>query len=190
MILIKRYPNRKLYNTQTKRYITLDGLATLIRAGEEIRVIENATGEDLTAVTLTQIILDRGKRRSGSLSEFPLAELIRAGGDHLHLLQRRLFSHRFWRQIDEDLHRRIQILIHRGELSIGDGESLFVKLVEAGRNLRQENYESGESDRFSLGKLEQFLRQHQLPSKDDIATLSAQLEQLEKQIDQIDQGGL
>ena len=128
--------------------------------------------------------------RSGSFSEFPLADLIRAGSDHLHVIQHRLFSHRFWRQIDEDIHRRIQFLIHRGELSIGEGESLIRKLVEAGRSLRQENNDGGRSDRLSLGKLEHFLQQRQLPSKDDIDALSAQLDQLEKRIDQIDQSGL
>ena len=54
MLVIKRYPNRKLYDTEAKRYITLDGIAELIRQGAEVRVIDHTTDEDLTAVTLTQ----------------------------------------------------------------------------------------------------------------------------------------
>ena len=49
MIIVKRYPNRKLYNTSAKQYITLEGVAQLIRDGEEVQIVDHATGEDLTA---------------------------------------------------------------------------------------------------------------------------------------------
>ena len=62
MIVIKRYPNRKLYNTEAKQYVTLDGIAQLIREREEIQILDHATGEDLTAVTLTQIIVEQEKK--------------------------------------------------------------------------------------------------------------------------------
>jgi hypothetical protein len=57
-VLIKRYANRKLYNTTTSRYITLKGIAELIEAGEDVRVIDNETGEDITHVALSQILVD------------------------------------------------------------------------------------------------------------------------------------
>ena len=57
-ILIKRYANRKLYNTQTSRYITLKGIAELIEADQEVRVIDNETGEDITSVALSQILVE------------------------------------------------------------------------------------------------------------------------------------
>jgi hypothetical protein len=56
-VLIKRYANRKLYNTQTSRYITLKGISELIEAGDEVRVIDNETGEDITNVALSQILV-------------------------------------------------------------------------------------------------------------------------------------
>ena len=73
MPVIKRYPNRKLYDTESKRYITLDGIARLIRKGEEVQVIDHTTDEDLTAVTLTQIIFEQEKKKGGFLptSQFP-----------------------------------------------------------------------------------------------------------------------
>ncbi len=92
MILIKRYPNRKLYNTATKQYITLDGLAGIIRDGEEIQVIDHVSGEDMTSVTFTQVILEQERKRTGFLINYPLADLIRSGSDHLTALQRGLFS--------------------------------------------------------------------------------------------------
>ncbi|MBW2233208.1 MAG: polyhydroxyalkanoate synthesis regulator DNA-binding domain-containing protein [Deltaproteobacteria bacterium] len=57
-ILIKRYANRKLYNTDTSRYITLKGIAELLDGGDEVRVIDNETGEDITSVALSQILVD------------------------------------------------------------------------------------------------------------------------------------
>ncbi len=56
--LIKRYDNRKLYDTQAKAYVSLHDLALLIRRGHEVRVVENSTGEDITAQTLAKIILE------------------------------------------------------------------------------------------------------------------------------------
>ncbi len=56
--LIKRYDNRKLYDTHEKRYVRLAELAALVRAGHQIQVLDNATGEDLTAQTLTKIIVE------------------------------------------------------------------------------------------------------------------------------------
>jgi len=59
---IRRYTNRKLYDTQDSHYVTLAQLAVLIRAGDEIRVLEHATGEDLTAATMAQIIFEETKK--------------------------------------------------------------------------------------------------------------------------------
>lgn len=56
MRVIKRYPNRKLYDTVDSRYITLPELANLIRSGEEFQVLEKVTGEDRTSQTLAQIM--------------------------------------------------------------------------------------------------------------------------------------
>lgn len=60
--LIKRYESRKLYDTEESRYVSLDEVADWIRTGQEVRVQDNASGADVTAQTLTQIILDEGRR--------------------------------------------------------------------------------------------------------------------------------
>lgn len=63
MILVKKYPNRRLYDTRNSRYITLDDLEKTIRSGEDVAVQDAQDGRDLTQETLTQIILDRGGGR-------------------------------------------------------------------------------------------------------------------------------
>jgi len=79
--VVKRYANRKLYDTTTSRYVALDDIAALIRGGEEVEVTDNETGADLTAVTLAQIILEE-ERRHKSMTSLPLLrELVRYGGD-------------------------------------------------------------------------------------------------------------
>ena len=81
MRLIKRYPNRKLYDTEDKMYVTLNGIAELIRDGHDVQVVDHTSGEDLTAVTLTQIIFEQEKRQSGFLPRSVLTGLVQAGGE-------------------------------------------------------------------------------------------------------------
>lgn len=79
--VVKRYANRKLYDTTTSRYVALDDIAGLIRSGEEVEVTDNETGADLTAVTLAQIILEEERRHKDMRSLPLLRELVRYGGD-------------------------------------------------------------------------------------------------------------
>jgi polyhydroxyalkanoate synthesis regulator phasin len=60
--IIKKYANRKLYDTRTSKYITLEGIAALVRDGHEIKVVDRESGQDLTQVTLSQIVLSEEKR--------------------------------------------------------------------------------------------------------------------------------
>jgi len=82
-ILIKRYANRKLYNTQSSRYITLKGIAELLDQGEEVRVIDNETGEDITSVALSQILVDN-ERANRSVPGTLISDLIHRGSDALY----------------------------------------------------------------------------------------------------------
>ena len=77
--LIKRYESRKLYDTEESRYVSLDEIAGWVRAGQEVRVVDNATGSDVTSQTLTQIILDEGRRGTSFLPSELLHDLVRMG---------------------------------------------------------------------------------------------------------------
>lgn len=79
--VIKRYANRKLYDTQTKRYLTLDEVATLVRAGEEISVVDADTGQDLTGQVLSKIIAEGSRRQGGLVPQNLLVELIQRPGE-------------------------------------------------------------------------------------------------------------
>ncbi len=73
--VIKRYTNRKLYDTVESRYVTLDEIAQMIKGGAEVKVLDNRTKEDLTSVTLAQIIFEEEKKRS----QMPLGVLRPSG---------------------------------------------------------------------------------------------------------------
>ena len=77
--VIKRYSNRKLYDTQESRYVTLDEIAGMIRTGKEIQVVDAGSGEDLTSVTLTQIILESERNHRATLPSAFLHQLIKYG---------------------------------------------------------------------------------------------------------------
>jgi polyhydroxyalkanoate synthesis repressor PhaR len=74
--LIKRYSNRKLYDTKDSRYVTLLQIADLLRGGEEVQIIDNNSKEDLTEVTLAQIIFEEKKANSRTVPLQTLKELI------------------------------------------------------------------------------------------------------------------
>lgn len=78
---IKRYDNRKLYDTEASEYVSLDDVAELVRGGETVEVVDNATGEDLTAQTLTQIILEEGKDGRQVIPSDLLHQLLRRSGE-------------------------------------------------------------------------------------------------------------
>ncbi len=81
--LIKRYENRKLYDTETRKYVSLEGIAVLIREGVDIRVIDNTNDADITTQILTQVIFEEGKRGRNPLSQEMLHEVIRWGNNVL-----------------------------------------------------------------------------------------------------------
>ncbi len=78
--LIKKYPNRRLYDTQLSRYITLEDVRRLIAAETPVRVLEQRSGRDITRTVLLQVITEQEQGDGATLSEAFLTELIRAYG--------------------------------------------------------------------------------------------------------------
>ncbi len=77
--VIKRYESRKLYDTEESRYVSLDQIADWVREGQDVHVVDNASDEDVTAQTLTQIILEEGRNGESRLPSELLHELVRFG---------------------------------------------------------------------------------------------------------------
>ncbi|NDG83523.1 MAG: hypothetical protein EBX52_00610 [Proteobacteria bacterium] len=89
--VIKRYQNRKLYDTQESTYVTLDEIAKMIRAGEDIRVIDNKTKNDITASTLTQLLYESERKAKSQPSVNLLKAIIKSGdGSFSGFIQERM----------------------------------------------------------------------------------------------------
>ena len=111
--LIKRYANRKLYDTERSCYVTLDEISQMIKEGEDVRVIDNKTKDDLTAVTLAQIIVEEEKK----VQKMPLKllrSIIQSGNE--------AFSGSVGK-IRDDVERRVESLWKRERVEGKDGPS-------------------------------------------------------------------
>lgn len=79
--VIKRYQNRKLYDTSDSCYVTLEDISDMIKAGDEVEVIDNTTKEDLTSITLAQIIFEEQKKKTNTLPLGTFRDMIRGSGE-------------------------------------------------------------------------------------------------------------
>jgi polyhydroxyalkanoate synthesis repressor PhaR len=90
--IIKRYANRKLYDTQHSRYVTLEQISEMIRNGDDVKIVDNKTKEDLTSVTLAQIIFEEEKKQRSFLPLTAMRNIIQNGGELFAEAQRRVQS--------------------------------------------------------------------------------------------------
>ena len=114
VVLIKKYANRRLYDTRKSKYVTLAELRDLIKTGQLVKVMDVNTEEDVTAFILTQIVLEEAKRKNALLPE-PLLHLIICYGDNVlsdffekylqqvinnYLYQKSMFDEQFGKMLD------------------------------------------------------------------------------------------
>lgn len=177
MPVIKRYPNRKLYDTESKRYVTLSEIAKMIRAGDEVVVVDHASDEDLTAVTLSQIIFEQEKQQGGFLPKAVLTNLVRAGGDTITSLRKGLtLPLDLWHQVDEEIDRRLQDLTSRGELARDEALRLRAKLLSP---IHFGHDSAANNDQ----RIEQMLGDHGVPSREELERLHSELQMLSAKLD-------
>jgi polyhydroxyalkanoate synthesis repressor PhaR len=161
-VLIKRYANRKLYNTAISRYITLKGIAELIEQGEEVRVIDNETGEDITSIALSQILVDN-ERGGRAMPRSLLSNLIQRSGDALYSALKRSV---------EDASGGIEEIQRNVRRAIHSHEEDAKRLRSAWSGARTE------LDELIQGAVERVFRALDLPRRSDVEVLNANLERV------------
>lgn len=173
-VTIKRYSNRKLYDTEARKYVTLDGIADLIRSGAEIEVLDNTSGEDITALILTQIIYEQEKKSGGFLPRSVLQSLVQSGGETLNNLRSGLSSPlNLMSHVDDEIRRRVDGLIKGGEIALEDGQEMIQQLIKNASN----------PFKFEEGKATDFfdrLKMLGVPSRAEINDLKQQIAALEQ----------
>jgi polyhydroxyalkanoate synthesis repressor PhaR len=172
-VLIKRYANRKLYNTQSSRYITLKGIADLLEGGEEVRVVDNESGEDITSITLSQILVDT-ERANRAVPGNLLSGLFQRGGDALYEALSRGVDDASERL--EDFQRTMRKLLrvrHEQDAAAAlDG-------VETNDRLRDWiAFSPPDLDQLVQRAIERVLKMLDLPTRSDIDALSARIDRL------------
>ncbi|RLB59689.1 MAG: transcriptional regulator [Deltaproteobacteria bacterium] len=117
--LIKRYTNRKLYDTRESRYVTLEEISTMVKKGEEVQVVDNRSGEDLTEVTLAQILYEEQKKKVTRMPLDLLRDIIRSGGTTVSdFIQKRVTQPVL--SFREEAERRVDAIVRRSEQTVED----------------------------------------------------------------------
>ena len=166
MVLIKRYANRKLYDTESSRYITLKGVSELLETGKDIQVIDNETGEDITSVVLSQILVDDQKHPRDPSAPIPghvLQQLVQRGGDALYGMLRRSV---------DDAQENLQDLRENVRRWVGSPEPADIDASEVSRAVH--------------AAVERVIRMVDLPTRSDLEALNKNLGRLVNALESFD----
>ncbi|MBK7972415.1 MAG: transcriptional regulator [Deltaproteobacteria bacterium] len=176
--VIKRYGNRKLYDLDSSTYVTLHEIAEMVKRGEDIQVIDNRTKEDLTAVTLTQIILEEEKARHSVLPLTFLKRIIQQSGESLSELVARVNPQGALMPLKdalEETEKGILKLFERGEITLDEAREVVREIFAAPRRgVEDFQKKFDERMRFALEKVT------------GVSSLHGQVRELEKKIAELE----
>jgi polyhydroxyalkanoate synthesis repressor PhaR len=179
---IKKYANRKMYDTHAKRHITRDQLTELIKNGEEVVIIDNRTGEDITVSIVSQLIGLDGQNRDKPLSPRLLMQLLRKGSGTLTDYAKKYIS--LWQgafnMAEDEIDKLVTLLVKNKELSNDEGSRLKKEMIS-----HSERIQSWISDSVEKRVSEAFNALN-LPTNDQVKTLSARVDALTKTVGQLE----
>lgn len=179
MPIIKRYNNRKLYDTHAKRYVTLFDIAEMVRRGDDITVLDHADGQDITSQIQAQIIFEQERQSGNSLPHTVLTQMIQASNQTIKQLRTTLLPLDMTARVDSEIERRMEILIERGEISAKQGKAILEKLLAVQPVVRTPE---------EL-KIERALEKRGTPTREEIDALSKQIETLTQELRDLNPSG-
>ncbi len=176
---IKKYANRKYYDTIEKRYVSLDKLSELIKAGDDILIEENETGEDITAQTLAQILAreDNNGTQSGNL-----LQLIRKGRGTVMGYAKKYSS--LWQNAltmaEDEIDKLVNVLVKSKELSESEGSKLKKEIMT-----QTDSFKDWISDKIDQ-RVKEALDMMNLATKDQVTNLTARIEVLAQAVEKLE----
>jgi len=176
--IIKKYVNRKLYDTQEKKYINLYGVSRLIREGIEVKVIDNKSKEDITSLILAQIIVEQEKTKKVMLPSilFPLDILKKGGGSILNLSKKIFLAGIGTLSLSKEKANKIaDELVEKGELSKDESKEFIIDLLSKAEQ---------EKDKL-LGRIKPGLEKMNFVSKKQVDELEKKINELENKIESL-----
>ncbi|HVI76266.1 MAG TPA: polyhydroxyalkanoate synthesis regulator DNA-binding domain-containing protein [Anaeromyxobacteraceae bacterium] len=176
--IIKRYTNRKLYDTVESRYVTLDEIAQMVKAGTEVKVLDNRTKEDLTSVTLAQIIFEEEKKTS-KMSLRTLKDLIRHGGEKAAQIVEDTQAELRGRveAVRQAAEQRVQTLLKSGQQTTDRAKEMVAASQEAVAQFQRRVDERVRTAVEGMGSIADLRR--------EIGALSDRITELERKLDQL-----
>lgn len=186
MALIKRYSNRKLYNFDEKKYITLEEISDLILGGETIRVIDHKTGDDLTARILTQIIQAQEKKKRGVFSLLLLEKIIRDSSINTvtHGFKFSI-SATINRIVENEIEGRLKSLVLIGKITTTQESLLRQELLSNLSETLSDHWDDEQAIFLTSAELEECLCNYGLPSNQDLSFLNEQIHELFKKVENL-----
>ncbi len=179
---IKKYVNRKLYDSTDKKYITLDEIAQLIKAGEQITVTDNKTGEDLTSGIITQVLGRDTQVKSSDLTSRILVQLLRKGPGTLVDYGKKYVSmwDRALTMADEEIDKWVDRLVKEKEISESEGSRLKKDIAGRADDLKKW---IGEKIDHRINEVMDVMN---LATKDHMVKLTAQIKSLTKKVEKLE----
>lgn len=173
MPIIKRYTNRKLYDTHAKRYVTLFDLADMIRQGDDITVLDHGSGEDITSQIQAQIIFEQERQAGSGLPNTVLTNIIQASNQTIKQLRTTLLPLDLTARLDSEIERRMMVLIERGDVSKKQGTQILEKLL----SVHPEPLSPEEL------KIERALEKRGTPTRTQVQELAQQVAKLTRELE-------
>ncbi|MGH2366180.1 MAG: polyhydroxyalkanoate synthesis regulator DNA-binding domain-containing protein [Chloroflexota bacterium] len=174
--LVKRYSNRKLYDTLERRAITLEGIAQLVRAGQDVKVIDNDSEEDISTVVLTQILLERERHAASPASKTVLTGLVQAGTATFGQFRRTITGMGLVQLAEQETERVINTAIELGHLTETEVLRSVESVIERRRQVR------GDAAGLVEERIVGALKRADVPTRDEFNRLLAQLHSLSVQL--------
>jgi polyhydroxyalkanoate synthesis repressor PhaR len=180
--IIKKYPNRKLYDTKEKKYVNLSEISRLIREGAEVKVIDNETKEDITSLILARIIVEQEKSKKIMLPSIlsPL-KILKTGGENMFRLGRKMFLGGLGivSLTKERANEIAQELIKKGELSQSESKEFVVDLLDKAEKEKNRLIEKIKPE------IDKRLERMNFASKKYVDNLEKKIDDLGNKIDQL-----
>jgi len=179
---IKRYANRKLYDTKIKKYITLDKIAKLLKAGEEVSVLDNKTGEDITAATVSQILARAKQGQADNGASNVMIQLLRKGPGTLVDYGKRYLSlwDRALTMADEEIDRLVERLVKEKEITPSEGNRLKKDMLSRAEDLKK--WISEKTDQ----RIGEALDLMNLASREQVSQLTEKIDTLTRKVDSLE----
>ncbi len=182
MHLIKKYANRKLYDTKDKKYVTMKHVSEMIKSGRDVSIIENDSGEDITASIVSTLMGKSSNNAGEGISTGVLIQLFRKGSGALTDYAKKYFS--IWQKAftmaEDELDNLLKTLVKNKEISQSEGSRLKKEITGFTRSLK--TWISEMVDK----RINEVMGMMNFPKKDQFIQLNARISELEAKIEAIE----